>query len=799
MKVTWNWLAEFVELEQTPEEVASRLAMAGLEVESIETRGRELMSVYVAEIGTVRPHPQADRLALCEIRTAGGESKTVVCGAPNAKAGLRVAFAAPGTVLPNGQTIVESEIRGVRSAGMLCSESELGIGPETDGILTLPDDAPLGESLATWLRLDDRVLDISITPNRGDCLSVVGLAREISALTGQRLKRTRIAVSETSEAAADGISIHVADPDLCRRYVCRVIEGIKIAPSPLWMQYRLRAVGMRPINNVVDVTNYVMLERGQPLHAFDYDRLEEKQITVRRAGSDVEFTTLDGQTRQLVADDLLITSGAHPVALAGIMGGENSEVTGETTRILLESAWFAPTTVRRTARRLGLRSEASFRFERSVDLEGVGPAADRAASLIARLSGGRVQRGRVDAYPGAAATAPISVRLKRVDDLLGMSIPRAELSSRLKALGMDVSPATRGTISVVPPTYRSDLTREIDIIEEIVRTIGYEHVPTTVPETALSGTGLAPEEQQYRALRRLLLAQGLTEAVVPTFTSPRLNSLLPVLNVGRGPVRLINPMSQDDSELRLSLASSLVRVTGHNLAQGNDSLALFILGKTFWHSESFAERMHLGGVICPGFPMRGIGSAPAASDFADLKGVVESVLEEIGLREVEWRSAADAVSFHPGKTAKLWLGEHCIGVAGALHPATTEELDLASPCWLFELDLLGSLQYGPPRVGFHELPRFPVVRRDIAIVVEDRFAADEVVRFVRRWVAGAALIEEVQVFDEYSGPPIPAGKKSLTYSIAYRAADRTLTDHEVNELHAKLTNALTGGLDIQLR
>jgi phenylalanyl-tRNA synthetase beta chain len=799
MKITWNWLAELVELEQSPSEVADRLAMAGLEVEAIEQRGAELRSVRVAEVVAVRAHPRADRLSVCDVRCGNEAPVTVVCGAPNVAAGLRVAYAPPGTRLPGGPEIGAADIRGVASAGMLCSEAELGIGPDCSGLLLLPGDAPLGESVGRFLGVDDVILDVSITPNRGDCLSVLGLAREIAALTGQRLKRVRINVSEARDQLPDLISVRIEDEERCARYVARVLSGVKIGPSPLAIQYRLRAVGIRPINNIVDVTNYVMIERGQPLHAFDYDRLPRHEIVVRQAGAGARFRTLDGQERQLEPDDLVISTGEEIVALAGVMGGANSEVTESTTQVLLESAWFAPAAIRRTAKRLGVRTESSMRFERSVDVDGAAAAADRAALWMARLSGGRMAGGRVDVYPRPPSGAPIALRLSRMDNLLGMSVPRAEVVGHLKALGMSVSAATRGIISVVPPSYRSDIEREIDLVEEVVRLVGYEKVPSTLPETALSGEPLPAIERVHREIKRSLMAQGLSEVVPSSFISPELNQAFPGWQPGRKAVSLQNPLAQDDSQMRLSLCSSLVRIVRHNQAQGADAVAIFLLNKVFWAADEACEAMHVAAAVCPSFAMRGVGTRGSVADFADVKGVIESVLDLLRLRDVRWRPAEDLPSFHPGKSARIMVQDTVIGIAGAVHPEIGERLDLADPCWLFELDLDRGLQYCPPRAVYEELPRFPAVRRDVAILANNSFAADEVVRFVRGWPAGAAWIEDVQVFDEYAGAPIPSGKKSLAFSIAYRATDRTLTDAEVNELHSRLILALTETLGVQPR
>ncbi len=799
MKVTWNWLREFVDIEMPVTQVAERLAMAGLEVDSIEERARELADVVCAEIVQVRPHPHAERLMLCDVRTAGEATATVVCGATNARAGKRVAYAAPGSTLPGGRRIETAEVRGVPSAGMLCSEAELGIGSDASGILILPNESPIGDRIAAVLGLEDTVLDISITPNRGDCLSILGIAREIAALTGTRLRRQRLAVRESDDPAADLIAIRIADTDLCGRYVGRVISNIKIAASPRWLRYRLEAVGMRPINNVVDVTNYVMIERGQPLHAFDYDRLPHREIVVRRAGNDTAFTTLDGQGRELQRDDLLIASGDQPVAIAGVMGGADTEVTLSTQRILLESAWFAPASVRRTAKRLGLRTEASYRFERTTDIDEAPLAADRAAAMIARLSGGTVARGRVDTYPSPRAAVPIALRLKRVDDLLGLNVGRSEVISKLKSVGVSVMPGTRSTLNVVPPSHRTDLSREIDVIEEIVRLVGYENVPTTLPHCGLMGTGQGSDERRERDVKRFLATQGLSELVLLSFCSPRLNALFTGLGERRTPVTILNPVTQEDTEMRLSLCGGLVQAVRDNLDQGASAVGGFCIGKVFWRDGGFNEGRRLAAAICPTFPSRGLGRRPAAAELVDVKGVVEALFEFLGVGEARWLPAADLPAFHPGKTARITLGGTPVGITGALHPATEEHFKISGTCWLFELDLDRLLQYCPARIIYRDLPRFPAVVRDVAVVAEESFASDLVVQFIREWSKPSQVIEEVYLFDQYIGPPIPAGKKSLAYSLSYRAVDRTLTDAEVNDMHARLIVALKDALHVEPR
>jgi phenylalanyl-tRNA synthetase beta chain len=799
MKITWNWLSEFVDLELSPTALGDRLTMAGLELDSIEEHGREVAGVVCAQIVRVRPHPRESRLSLCDVRSGDASPVSVVCGAPNVHAGERVAYAPPGALLPGARRIEAAEIQGETSVGMLCSEAELGLGADSSGILILPADARIGARIGEILQLEDTVLDIAVTPNRGDCLSVLGLAREIAALTGRHLRRRRITARESHEAVEDLVNIGVEDAELCRRYVGRVITGIEVGPSPLWMQYRLRAVGVRAINNIVDVTNYVMIERGQPLHAFDFDRLPQPEINVRRAGSSSRFTTLDGQERELHPDDLLIVSGDRPVAVAGVMGGADTEVHDDTRRILLESAWFHPSSVRRTAKRLGLRSEASYRFERGTDLEGVPLAADRAASMILQLAGGQLCRGRGDAYPSPHQAAPIALRLQRVTDVLGMDVSRAEIVSALKALGMAASAGARRTLTVVPPAYRSDLSREIDLIEEVARVVGYDRVPVRLPECTLAGADTDPAQTRERDAKRFLTAQGLSETVLLSFCSPRLNQIFSGFGQPRQPVIIRNPLTQEEAELRFSLCPSLLAAVRENLRQGLAEVALFSLGKVFWQDQGPAEAMRLAGVVCRTVPRVGLGSRDQLATFAVIKGIVEGLCDWLGAAETQWRPFSEGAALHPGKAATVEIDGTEIGVVGAVHPDVAEELEIDLPCWLFELDLRTLLKYCPRDFGFTDLPRFPVVVRDVAVVAEGDFGSDQVIRFVREWDKSTRLIEDVRLFDQYAGAPIPAGKKSLAYTISYRAADRTLTDAEINDVHTRLIAAMQAALSVEPR
>jgi len=797
MKVPLQWLREFLRTPSDTATIAERLTMGGIEVESVTELGADIADVVVGEIVSRAAHPFAAELAVCGVRTGAGAVVEVVCGATNVKAGDRVAYAPPGATLPGGRRIELRDVRGVASRGMLCSEADLGLSEDATGILLVDHAAPLGERIAAHLGIEDSLLDVSVPPNRGDCLSVLGLARELAALEGSRPIRHRIGVRERGEATAQAVSVRIEPGSGCARYAARLIRSVRVAPSPRWLQWRLSASGLRPINNVVDVTNYVMMERGQPLHAFDFARLPRPEIVVRRAGTPTSFTALDGATRQLVAEDLLITTGADAVAVAGIMGGKASEVSDSTSMVLLESAWFEPSLVRRTARRLGLHSESSYRFERGVDIDGVPAALNRAAGLLQELAGGEVAAGMIDVYPEVRQKLTIPVRLKRVVDVLGVPVGRADVIAAARALGAAVSPGGLGTITVQPPLHRFDLSREIDMIEEVARLRGYHRITPSLPTLQLDAARLPERMQWVRRLQRTLAARGLTEFVCVTFSTERQNQCFQGVNVDGTDVRLLNPMVREESWLRRSLLPGLLDALRLNRSHGLSGVAAFAVGKVFWKTPTPREAWRIGGLLGGELPERGLG-LPRRATFSDAKGLIELICDEmhVGAR-LRWRRLTDSPAFHPGRSATLSCdGEH-VGVLGVVHPEIEHEFQATDDDWLFELDLEKLLTYVPRRLLYQELPRFPGVVRDLAIVSDVDFASEQVTEFIRTW--GDALVEGAELFDEYAGAPIPAGKKSLAYTIRYRAADRTLTDEEVNRVHAALTAALTEALAVEPR
>jgi len=775
--------------------------MAGLEVEAFEEAPPEpARSAIAARIDSVGDHPGAERLVVCQVTLGRGRSVSVVCGAPNVQAGEMVAYAPPGSRLADGSVVEPARIRGIESVGVLCSEAELGLGPDGSRLLTLPRTVRPGTPVAPALGVGGWVLEVSVTPNRGDCLSVVGVAREVAALTGSKLDLSFPLPAEGKSRTRDQVRVEIQAPDLCGRYAARIVRGIRVGPSPFWLRRELEVAGIRAINNVVDVTNFVMLERGQPLHAFDFERIEGAQIVVRRASREERFRTLDGIERVLAPEDLVICDRSRPIALAGIMGGENSEISESTRDVLLESAFFVPSTVRATRRRLGISSESSYRFERGVDPQGVLAALDRAAALVQQLAGGDVCRGVAQARGARRRPSVIRLEVAAVGKLLGLKTSSGEISRRLRSLGAKVRRGRKGELVVTAPSHRFDLAQEVDLVEEVARLKGYDCVPAALPCTDIAPDAPPRALVVERDLRTLLLGQGLTEMIVPPFVSAEENASFPcwLLRNAGDPVRLLNPLSREQGELRQSLLPGLLRALRHNLYHGEGGVSAFSLGKIYWMERggSCSERRLLAGVLCGRRPVRGIGTQSERSDFSHAKGVVESAIERARIRGIKWE-AASVRFLHPGKAAQARSDSQVIGIVGALHPRIQGDLGLSVEPFLFELDLQAIVDYAPRRSIFQPLPRFPSVRRDLSLVVREGLQAAEITSAIE--ALGNELIEGVEVFDQYRGAQIAEGFKSLTYSIAYRARERTLTDQEVNEIHEQVVKKITERFGIAVR
>lgn len=800
MKVSLNWLKDYVDIQMDMKDLVNLLTMGGLEVEEVLTVGEGFEKVIVAEIESIQRHPNADRLSWVKVKTSR-ETLSIVCGATNIQEGQKVPLALVGAKLPNGMEIKRSKIRGLTSEGMLCSEIELGLGEDASGIMILPSNLPIGEDLDEALGLRDVILNLSVTPNRPDCLCVIGVAREIAALTHQRVKYPTISLLNHGEEIHQRTSVTILDPDLCPRYVARMIEGVTIGPSPFWMKNRLEKVGIRSINNVVDVTNYVMMEYGQPLHAFDFELLEGGRIVVRRAEEGESFFTLDGVKRTLTKEMLMICDGVKPVAIAGVMGGLNSEIKEDTKIVLLESAYFSPMENRRTSKQLGLETEAAYRFGRGIDYGGCVTAANRAAELIQELASGRVVGGVIDAYPKVIKPNPIRLRVKRVHQILGIEIPSERAKDYLKSLELEVE-GDGDYLMVTPPSFRRDLEREIDLIEEIARINGYDNIPTTLPQGSPSGEERSKELLVEKRAIDLLLHQGYHEVITYGFTSPSSCDLIGLKpdDPRRKQIRILNPLTEDFSVMRTSLIPGLLEVARYNLSRKNLNLKLFELKRVFLQQEGSKlpnEVKYLTGLAMGMDQELHWAYPPRPIDFYDIKGTIESLLEELRIKKMRFKRAEDIPYLHPGKATRVFVEEKEVGVLGEVHPDVLNHYGIQERVYLFEINFEELVR----RVGegrwFEPLPKFPEVYRDLSLVVSEEVETEKIGEAI--WDLKEPFIKEVRLFDVYQGPPIPQGKKGVSFRIRYQAPDRTLTDEEVNQFHEKVILQLKEGLGAELR
>jgi phenylalanyl-tRNA synthetase beta chain len=801
MRVSLKWLAEYVDISMPVEELAHRLTMAGVEVSTIESTGGDWDGVSVGEVERVDPHPNADRLRLATVVLGGGESMTVVCGAPNVAAGQKIAFARTGARLIDGHTgeltvLKPAKIRGVESAGMVCSEKELGLSDYHEGILVLADDAPVGAPLAQ--HLGDTVLDFDITPNRPDCLSVLGIAREVAALSVGKVREPPHTYAEHGPPIRERVSVEIADPDLCSRYCASLIEGVEIGPSPAWMQERLLAAGMRPINNIVDVTNYVMMEMGQPLHAFDMRYIGGRKIIVRRPEPDEKLTTLDDVRRVLTPDMLVIADAHDAVALAGVMGGANSEVSDATTDVLLESANFNPISIRRTSTTLKMRSEASTRFEKGLSPDLSAPAARRATRLMLELAGGTAARGLADAYPRKAKETRVNLNRRRLHQVLGIDPPTSKVRSVLTSLGFAcrwVPPQSRYEVRV--PYWRTDVRIADDVAEEVARIIGYDEIPTSPLAGAIPTAPPQPPRELRERVRSILASAGMQEVI--TYSLTNMETLRRVLSAealkANPPIRIANPMSSEQEHLRTTLRASLLEALAANVSQAEGTLALFETARVYLprRDDLPSEPEHLVGVVCGRRTDRWGHATDESVDLYDAKGYLEFLFERLGLAPAYVN--ADEHAMLRGRTAELSLDGRRIGVLGQVDPRVAATFDIESEVFLFEV-MLDELLEGLERPRRYEaVSRFPPVVQDIAVVVDEGTAASD----VKALIEAAPLVREARLFDVYTGEPIAAGQKSLAFSVTYQSPDHTLTDQEVSRSQRGIVERLKRQLGATLR
>jgi phenylalanyl-tRNA synthetase beta chain len=801
MQISFKWLQSMVDCNASPDEIAHRLTMAGLEVEAIEPFQFGLEGIVVGRIQDMEKHPNADHLQVCKVEIADNIFD-VVCGAQNAAVGQIVPLALDGASLVDGAEVHSTEIHGVLSQGMICSERELGLGEDASGIMVLDSNLPLGTPLAEALKLDDLIYYVGITPNRADCLSVVGIAREVAALFGKKWSPPTISLKETGPPVESLSSVTIEDPDLCPRYAARIVQNIKIKPSPLWMQQRLEAQGVRAINNIVDVTNYVMMELGQPLHAFDYHRLDENRIVVRRAQPNETFVTLDGQKHQLGRDMLLICDASRGVALAGIMGGLNSEITPETNTVLIESAYFQPTGNRRTAKALGLSTESSYRFERGVDPEGVITALDRAAQLMVELSEGELASGRLDVYPIPLELEPVKLRVSKTNRFLGTNLSREEISKLLKSIQLKVRSSGKDLLVVDPPSFRADLTREVDLMEEVARLAGYDLIPSASPVARLASTKRAEDQVIRQYAKETLVSLGFCEILSYSFINPRAVDLLRLKNDDRRrkllPLR--NPLSEDQSVMRTSLVPNMLETAARNQRQNNFNLRLVELSKVFFSKEGEElpeERFNLCGLLSGLRRPPGWNETDQTVDFYDAKGAVEVLLMNLGVRDLRWSDKDSAPYLNPEAAARVYAADANLGDLGEVDPGVLESFDVKGPVYLFDIDFDLLMAKTISMKKFQPLPRFPAINRDLAIVVSDAVPAQDLLDYLEKHRPQYA--ESITLFDQYRGAQLAGGRKSLAFRIIYRSEERSLTDLEVNEIHTDLSQKIVDAFEAQLR
>ena len=815
MKVSLSWLKNYIPVDYDADDLSARLTMAGLEVDAVEPLFGHLDTVVVGRVVERKQHPNADKLSCCQVDVGGDEPLSIVCGAPNVRQDMMVACATVGTVMPSGMKIKKSKLRGEPSQGMLCSAAELKLASDADGIMDLDVDAAPGTPIKDALDLHDTVVEIDLTPNRPDCLSLIGVAREIGAFKrpGDTVTKPDVELNADTigkgkmgdQKIEDFAKVTLEDPELCPRYAAGMLFDVKVGPSPAWLQQRLEAVGLAPINNVVDITNFVMMETGQPLHAFDYDNLADGHIIVKAAGAGVEFTTLDSKSHKMEEDALMICDAERPVAIAGVMGGENSEISDTTTRVLVESAYFNPVSVRRTAKRTGIATDASHRFERGVDPEGPVYALKRALALMADLCEATLAPEIIDEYPKAFEPVTVNLTSKALNIRLGTDFSDEEIAEILKSVEFGVDITAPGEMVVCVPTFRVDVTRPEDLSEEVARLWGYNKIETSYPLVRAQGKPVAPQILARKSVRTILNGFGFFEAINYNFihreSCDRLN--LTEGDARRQVVDILNPISEQMAVLRTSLIPGLLETMKRNTAQQMDSLQLFEIGKTFFPTtkdELPKEVEMVSGLICGNRADQTWYSKKEALDFYDLKGAVQGLLDGLGIDGAQYALIQD--DSHPfleaGHAATVCVGDTCIGVLGKVDSDALANYGLKQDAFVFDLELSALMALSPETFTAHGLPRFPAISRDITLVVDAGVEVAEIHALMDQRFGKEALLEEIYLFDLYQGKPLPEGKKSLSFRLVYRSESKTLTEKNIRKIHDRISSTLLDGFNAVL-
>ncbi|MCK5543289.1 MAG: phenylalanine--tRNA ligase subunit beta [Desulfobacterales bacterium] len=810
MKVSLSWLKEYISVDFSPDELAERLTMAGLEVEGIESRFDYLEDIIVSRVEKTEKHPNADNLTCCTVDVGDNNIVQIVCGAPNVREGLLVPCALPGTVLPGDFTIKKSKIRGEKSAGMLCSGKELKIDSDASGIMELDKDLMPGTSLAQALNLSDYVFEVDLTPNRPDCLSLIGVAREIGAFCEPKAKVSYPDFEQSNKnqglfSINEYAKVEIIDPDLCPRYAGGFLLDVKVGPSPFWLQQKLESVGLTPINNIVDVTNFVLMETGQPLHAFDYDFLAKGKIVVKRAGETIDFTTLDGKEHKLEPDTLMICDGEKSVAIAGVMGGENSEISESTTKVLVESAYFNPISIRKTAKKTGINTDASHRFERGIDPEGCINALNRAVELMAEISGGTKAKDIIDNYPLKQKPVKIDVNTDVLNTRLGTNLSIDSIKELIESVEFKAEKIKDNLLRVDVPSFRVDVTRPEDLSEEVARLWGYNNIEVSFPSISAQGELLNPIISLRSKARDIMNGFGFSEAINYDFTSPKsVDNLLLEQDDERTRVEtILNPISEEMGVLRTSLVPGLLQSMKTNISQQVDTIKLFETGNIFLatRKDSLPEEIEMiAGLWTGSRDTDSIHNKKANCNFFDLKGVVQGFLEGLNIKDCVYERALEKEFpyYSKGYAAIVKKGEPVLGVLGQIKPEVIKNHNLKQTAFIFEIDIKVLLSLMPEKITAEILPKYPAISQDITIIIDSNIAAGSVSKELDLLVQKESLAEETYLFDFFEGKPLAKDKKSLSFRIVYRSPSKTLKEKKVKALHSKICESLISKFNADL-
>ncbi|WP_322787261.1 phenylalanine--tRNA ligase subunit beta [Desulfobacula phenolica] len=810
MKVSLSWLKEYISVDLEPSLISEKLTMAGLEVDSVEDRYEYLDHIVVAKVNAVEKHPNADKLSVCQVDAGGDELIQVVCGAPNVREGMFVPCALPGAVLPGDLKIKKGKLRGEVSQGMLCSAAELRLNSDTSGIMDLEGEFFAGTPLEEALKLSDTVFEIDLTPNRPDCLGVIGVAREVGAFVEPRQKvmlpdYTLPADRVINESIHDYAKVRIIDSDLCPRYSAGLLFDVKIAPSPFWLQERLESIGLEPINNVVDITNFVMMETGQPLHAFDFDEVSKGEIIVRRAGDDTDFVTLDSKSHKLESDMLMICDGQRAVALAGVMGGENSEISDSTTRVLVESAYFNPVSIRKTAKKTGIATDASHRFERGIDPEGTVNALNRAVSLMAQICDAKIAKDIIDEYPQNFVPLAIDLNTNALNIRLGTDLTADAIGEILESVGFDIEKIEDVRLKVGVPSFRVDVTRPEDLSEEVARLWGYNNIETRFPLVPAKGKLLDPKVILREKIRQIIIGFSFFEAINYNFIN---ENFCDRLNLSEGDRRrqvetILNPISDQMSVLRSSMIPGLFETMKKNISQQTVTLKVFEIGKVFYATQKGLlpeEQEMIAGLVTGNRTDQTWHSKKSEVDFFDLKGVVEGFLDALMIKDRVFEKLEDNTCpyYKKGYAAFVKSGDSIIGTLGKIDEKVLKNYGLKQDAFVFDFNLSAIQDLLPEAVIAKPLPRFPSLSRDITIIVDSAVAVGEILKQIESIAEKQSLIEKVFLFDTFEGQPLSEGKKSLSFRLVYRSSNKTLKEKNIKKLHTDISKTLIDRFDADL-